>query len=282
MGHCDCIWRKMYNYQELPERVDLLDHGYIQLIEYWGSDIRIIESARMSTDKGFLGWEPEVRYQCETCNYRYETDDEIEHVIDCPNGHGRLPYKLVHRGDERLLSYLYKNHHTTPFEMAGITVEVQAPIVVFREWHRHRTQSYNELSARYTPLPDLNYVPTPERCLQVHGTNKQAGAVKGSEQITTPRAMQWLAELESLYRHAQEVYDLGLQMGIPKEVARLPVPVGRYSRMRASGNLLNWLRFLTLRQDEKAQWEIRQYANEVARIIEWCFPRTHRLYIDRQ
>src|SRR5213595_1562338 len=65
--------------------------------------------------------------------------------------------------DEKLLSYLYKNQHATPFEMAGLVIEVKAPIFVFREWHRHRTQSYNEMSARYVPLPDENYKPTVER-----------------------------------------------------------------------------------------------------------------------
>src|SRR5690606_14996334 len=100
----------------------------LKLIEPWGSDQRIIESARMSTDGAFRGW---------------GTPDEP--------------------GDEKLLKFLYENDHSTPFEMAGLTIEVQAPIFVFREWHRHRTQSYNELSARHTPLPDLYYMPSLER-----------------------------------------------------------------------------------------------------------------------
>lgn len=82
-----------------------MNHGYVKLIESWGSDERIIEAARMSTNKGFLGW-----------------------------GTPEKP------GDEKLLAYLWKNKHATPFEMAGATMEIQAPILVFREWHRHRTQ----------------------------------------------------------------------------------------------------------------------------------------------
>ena len=109
-------------------RVELLDHGYLSLVETWGSDERIVEAARMSTGKGFLGWG----------------------TADAP-------------GDEKLLKFLSDNAHATPFEMAGLIVEVQAPIMVFREWHRHRTQSYNEMSARYTPLPDVNYLPSVER-----------------------------------------------------------------------------------------------------------------------
>lgn len=227
-------------------REQILDHGYVELVESWGSDERVIEAARMSTESGFVSWEP------------YE-------------GHPR--------GDAGLLEYLYRNRHATPFEMAGAVIEVQAPIVVFREWHRHRTQSYNELSGRYTAIPDVNYEPTVERCLAVHGTNRQAGAVKGSETITVESAQDWLDELAALYADAEEVYQSGLRRGVPKEVARLAVNVGRYSRMRASANLRNWLGFLTLRSDEKAQWEIRQFADAVGRILAGLFPRTWSLFV---
>jgi thymidylate synthase (FAD) len=73
---------------------------------------------------------------------------------------------------------------------------------------------------------------------------------------------------------------MGLKMGIPKEVARLPVPVSRYSRMRASTNLRNWLGFLTLRSDKNpgAQWEIRQYGNAVEQFVQHVFPRTWQLW----
>lgn len=226
-------------------KVPILDSGYVEFIEMWGSDERIIEAARMSVSGGFISWEP---------------------YADHP------------RGDAGLLSYLYNNKHGTPFEMAGMTIVVQAPITVFREWHRHRTQSYNEMSARYTPLPDVNYLPSPERCLSVSGTNKQAGAVKGAETVTHESALEWLTELDGVYKQAEVVYQSGLRRGIPKEVARLPVPVGRYSRMMASANLRNWLAFLTLRMDEKAQWEIRQFANEVGNIVSQKFPQVWKLF----
>jgi thymidylate synthase (FAD) len=223
----------------------ILDHGYITPIESWGSDERIIEAARMSTGKGFLGW-----------------------------GTPEAP------GDEKLLAYLYRNKHATPFEMAGLVIEVQAPIFVFREWHRHRTQSYNEMSARYIPLPDVNYVPSVDRCLVNSATNKQAGTVKGSEELDAISSETWLFELSQLYAKAEQVYQDGLRRGLPKELARLPVPVARYSRMRAQANLRNWLAFLTLRMDPAAQWEIRQYANAVGEIIAEKFPRTWALFME--
>ncbi len=230
-------------------KMQILDHGYLKLIETWGSDERIVEAARMSTNKGFLGW-----------------------------GTAEKP------GDEKLLRYLNEHHHDTPFEMAGLIIEVQAPIFVFREWHRHRTQSYNEMSARYTPLPDVNYVPTVERCLIVQAGNKQAGSVVDG--LTHYEVLAWLDRLEESYTLAESVYQQGLDLGIPKELARCPVPVARYSRMRASANLRNWLAFLTLRSDcvpsgKFAQWEIRQYANAVGGLIQEAFPRTFELFCER-
>jgi thymidylate synthase (FAD) len=161
-----------------------------------------------------------------------------------------------------------------------MTLVIQSPIMVFREWHRHRTQSYNEMSARYEPLPDVNYIPSPERCLMVSGTNKQAGAVRDSDELTHEKALEWLQDLSDTYTACQACYERGLAMGVPKELARLPVPVGRYSRMMASANLRNWLAFLTLRMDPKAQWEIRQFANQVGRYIRDIFPKVWTVFAE--
>ena len=117
----------------------VLDHGYVRFIEAYGSDQAVIEDARMSTNKGFQGWEK----------------------------------------DAKLLKYLYDHKHMTPFEGSGMKIEIVAPIFVFREWQRHRTQSYNEMSARYTPLPDVNYVPDRDRCIVVPGENNQASSQSG-------------------------------------------------------------------------------------------------------
>ncbi|CAB4169127.1 THY1 Predicted alternative thymidylate synthase [uncultured Caudovirales phage] len=217
----------------------VLDKGYVEFVESWGSEERIIEAARMSTNKGFVNW------------------DE----------------------DAKLLAYLYNHKHMTPFEMAGMVLEVKAPIMVFREWHRHRTMSYNEMSARYVPLPNDDYLPTIERLMlgaNTATTNKQAQGL-GTE-LSEHDAMDWLYMLEDVYNHCQIVYECGLKLGIPKELARLPVTVGRYSRMRVSCNLRNWLAFLTLRQDSAAQYEIRVYADEVCKLIAEHFPRTEALF----
>lgn len=250
--------------------MQILDHGYIRLVEYWGSDERIIEAARMSTDKGFLGW---GEWHCLNCGSHDEDLKAGDNCQEC----GSLRVEWQH-GDEKLLKYLYSNKHATPFEMAGMVIEVQAPIFVFREWHRHRTQSYNELSARYTPLPDLNYIPTVERLMLNSKTNKQAGVVAGAEELTEEYAEVYRSMLEVMYSEQEELYQIALRRGVPKELARIHLPVARYSRMRASANLRNWLAFLTLRQDPKAQWEIRQYANALNSLLVDKFPRTMELF----
>lgn len=261
-------------------RVKLFDHGYLDLVEHWGSDERIVEAARMSTDKGFLGWgpivtdEPCLSCQGRGCHLGSGPDRGNPTCTDC-HGTG----KRHAPGDEKLLRYLWDNKHATPFEMGGMVIEVQAPIMVFREWHRHRTQSYNELSARYTPLPDLNYVPTVERLMLNSKTNKQAGTIKGAEELTVASAALFQGRLLKLYGEQEEMYQWALKSGVPKELARVHLPVGRYSRMRASANLRNWLAFLTLRMDAKAQYEIRMYANEVGKLVAQLFPRTWALFM---
>lgn len=240
---------------ETGHTIPVLD-GYVRFIEAWGHgeagdsnndpgltndfEVGIIEAARQSTQGSFRGWEQ----------------------------------------DEKLLKFLFCNKppHATPFEFAGMVIEVQAPIMVYREWHRHRTQSYNEMSARYAPLPDINYVPTVERCFKTSTKNKQAGTIKGADDLTEASCQQWLDKLNSIYNLIELCYQDGLAIGIPKELARLCIPVGRYSRMRASANLRNWLAFLTLRSDPGAQLEIQYYANAVGQIISQVFPRTWALY----
>lgn len=249
----------------LPREV--LDHGYVQLIERWGSDERIIEAARMSTAKGFQGW------GSHTCMMSPTSSRVCEY--------GTQTCEAKHVGDEKLLKFLYDNNHHTPFEMAGAIFEVKAPIMVFREWHRHRVPfSYNEMSARYIPLPDVKYVPTVEDIqarVFAAGGNKQAGAatarVPSQEEIN-----HWLSDLQDAYDYAQAVYQRGLDIGIPKELARLPVPVGQYSVMRVSSNLRGWLNFLKLRMAPNAQKEIRLYANAVCEVLEILHPRTVALF----
>lgn len=250
------------------ERIKLLDYGYVEDVEHWGSDERVIESARMSTAKGFLGWGPKHTEEC---------------LNSGPTGRTKITAAFddcdcEEPGDEKLLKYLWNHDHATPFEMAGLTIEVKAPIMVFREWHRHRIPfGYNEVSARYVPLPNENYHPTLERAMLNSKTNKQAGTMSGAPELTPEGYHAWMEKVVTAYAADQDAYEFGLKVGIPKELARINVPVGRYSAMRATGNLRGWLGFLKLRCAPNAQWEIRQFADVVAGFVLKYFPRTHEV-----
>lgn len=263
----------------MQEKITILDNGYIQHIESWGFgenkenglEAAIIEAARQSTQGSFRGWNI---WHCSTCGNNF--DGKFSHSIDGMSAPEEC--KANWSNDEKLLSFMFKNNHTTPFEFAGMTIEIQAPIFVFREWHRHRTQSYNEMSARYAPLPDINYTPTKERLFLTQDKNKQAQKADFADVLREKDADAWLEAIQTFYDKAERIYQKGLERGIPKELARIILPVGRYSRMRASANLRNWLAFLSLRMDENAQFEIRQYANAVGKIISQQFPRTWKLF----
>ena len=241
-------------------RIQLLDHGYLESVEAWGTgksgighmvdtgigemwkpedyEVGIIEAARQSTQAAFRGWE----------------------------------------FDSKLLGHLYNHRHNTPFEFAGMTIEVRAPIMVFREWQRHRTQSYNEASARYSPLPPDDYLPTFDRIMMgaAATTNKQAQGVNNALNETNAHLGRQM--LHEHYARTEALYEQLLNFGWPKELARLPLSVGRYSTMRATCNLRNWLAFMTLRCDPQAQWEIRMYADKVAELIATNFPQTHAMW----
>lgn len=255
----------------------ILDHGYIEKVESWGSDRRIIESARMSTDKGFLGWGP----SCSKCG--------ISMIVTFEGGISPADYERGEQkgcdhdaktpGDEKLLRRLHEFKHSTPFEFAGLTIEVQAPLMVFREWHRHRVPfGYSEQSARYIEMPELFYVPSAER-LAAGGqskTNKQSSGEALPDRVVTETRLR----IDATSRRAFAEYRAMIADGVAKELARLVLPVNTYSRMRATGNLRGWLGFLTLRMEAGAQWEIRMYANAVGEMIAQEFPRTWALFAE--
>lgn len=276
---------------EKGEKIPVLDHGYVRLIESYGSgdakvaEAGIIEAARQSTQGSFRGW---GEWKCKTCNYRlglakfevHERADSTEGYIQCSNRSPDISGWVYEPKDDKLLKFLHDSNppHSTPFEFAGMVIEVQAPIFVLREWHRHRTQSYNEASARYAPLPYNYYLPTHDRLFLTQDKNKQAQAADMAGQLTDAQGRLWLNRLKDLYDQVERHYQDGLQLGVPKEVARVIMPVGHYSKMRAAANLLNWLKFCTLRMHPNAQWEIRQYANAVGEILKQEFPRTFELF----
>jgi thymidylate synthase (FAD) len=271
-------------------QIAVLDHGYVEFIEPWGHgaanikippekdyhsprtdyEVGIIEAARQSTQGSFRGWEP-APCDCGPRN-RFRDSNPTIHTDDCAS--------VKNPGDKRLLEFLYTKGHNTPFEFAGMVLEIQAPLMVFREWQRHRTQSYSEASARYAPLPAINYHISDEDLLRraraaIGTKNRQASSTGNYEEDLI---VQWNQEDKELTDILRRHYEKGLMVGVPKELARKKMPLDHYSRMRCCVNLRNWLHFLTLRMDPAAMEETRLYANIVGQLVEQNFPKTWDLF----
>jgi thymidylate synthase (FAD) len=214
-------------------QIPLLDHGFVRLVDSMGSDLSISRAARVSYDAAWRAGEDEG-------------------------------------SDARLINYLWKHHHTTPFESVTFTFEVKAPIFVFRQWHRHRTWSFNELSARYKELPEEFYLPTIALIGKQSTSTKQARVLAELSLEEQIKLRAQIEAAEETMRQSFDQYRSLLAAGWPRELARSVLPVATYSHMFATVNLLNLFRFLTLRCDSHAQYEIRVYADamkELARTV---------------
>lgn len=184
-------------------------------------------------------------------------------------------HKEMEKGDKELIHFLMKNRHGTPFESNFIRFHVKAPIFVFREWHRHRIGiSINEQSARYSKLNDDFYVPSNVR--------SQVGKPGHYTYEPAPSELKepFRQELEEKCKIQYEAYEKAMDAGIAKEQARLFLPTNIYSEMIWSCNARSLMAFLSLRNTDKAQWEIRQYAIAMEEFFLELMPITAQAFID--
>lgn len=170
--------------------------------------------------------------------------------------------------DNRLVTRLIRDEHTSPIEFSGFVFQIKAPIFVARQWMRHRAGTFNEFSGRYSEFPDEFYVPELER-IQVQSTfNKQGSAEALPEAVAAP--IQRAIEEQS--RQAYSAYQALLSTGLTRELARIVLPVNYYTVFRWRVNLHNLFHFLRLREDPHAQWEVRVYANAIHELCKEHFP----------
>ncbi|QDP54858.1 MAG: putative flavin-dependent thymidylate synthase [Prokaryotic dsDNA virus sp.] len=206
-------------------------HGYVRYLEHMGSDTSIVGSARTSYNSPSKGEE----------------------------------------ADRKLLNYLFRNKHTSPFEMAKVKFEIKMPIFVQRQFIRHRMQNFNEVSARYTELPNEFFVPDTFRAQG--GANKQ-GSVESAEldqqycRTTTQKA----------YTAAWAAYHDLLSAGVAREQARMVLPVGIYTKFHTCWDLNNLLKYFMLRDDPHAQGEHQEYAKAMKAITKELFPWSMDVY----
>ncbi len=175
---------------------------------------------------------------------------------------------------EGLIKFLYNNRHMSPFEHGSFTFFIDTPIFVAREFMRHRTMSFNEVSGRYTTLNNRFYVPPAERPLI------QTGKV-GAYVFESGSNEQYALARTHLERHAEDAwkrYEAMMQNGIAREVARNVLPVNTMTQFYATVNPRNLMQFLGLRDDRHALWEIREVAVQMDAIFKDAMPLTHKAY----
>ena len=178
--------------------------------------------------------------------------------------------------DEGLVGFLMRERHGTPFEHNAFRFHVRCPIFVMREWIRHRVGSFNELSGRYAKIDDSFYVPALE---DVRTQVGKPGAYT-FEAVPMDLAEKTRGTIEESYRAAYAAYESMLADGVAKEVARSVLPVGIMTEFFWTLNARSLMNFLSLRNQEHAQREIRRYAEAVEALFETQMPVTHRHFVE--
>jgi thymidylate synthase (FAD) len=232
----------------LYQPIEVLDHGFVRVIDYMGDDSSVVQSARVSYGKGT---------------------------------------KKI-SNDKGLIKYLMRHRHSTPFEMCEIKFHIKLPIFIARQWIRHRTANVNEYSARYSILDKEFYIPSAENLAAQSQINNQGrgDALTDDEasnviQILKNDAEQTYANYETLLNENSSggVLDEG-KSGIARELARMNLTLNTYTQWYWKIDLNNLLHFLALRADDHAQYEIRVYADVMLDLVKKWVPLTYEAFED--
>lgn len=218
----------------------VLDEGFVKLVNYMGSDESVVRAARVSYD----------------ANNKERTQEE----------------------NNNLINYLMEHNHSSPFEMCEITLHIKAPLFIARQWMRHRTASYNEISARYTEVKDSFYVPDVSRLTKQSKTNKQCSSQEALNTITADAFINVVKNTNQTFIDNYDYFN-GEDIELAREINRINMPVSAYTEFYFKMNLKNLLHFIKLRDHPHAQKEIQEYAKVIASIVEkWC-PVSYQAFI---
>lgn len=210
----------------------VLKTGHVELYSHDASDLKVVNAARVSFGKRHPSLQP----------------------ADIP-----------------LIDYLMREQHMSPFEHSTFTFVIKCPIFVAREWMRHRTGSFNEVSARYTELEDDFYIPAPENIRKREGKPGDYHFVPVADKDTEQTVIR---ELGDAYGEAWDAYKKILDLGVAPEVARMCLPVGINTEFFWTVNARNLMHFLDLRLGVHALYEIQEYAKAVRDIFGSVMPST--------
>ncbi|MDR1480776.1 MAG: FAD-dependent thymidylate synthase [Planctomycetaceae bacterium] len=181
--------------------------------------------------------------------------------------------------DRTLLRYLLRHQHTTPFEMAELKLLVRVPMDCWRQWIRHRTASVNEYSTRYSIAIDATYNTNPAEWRTQNQDNRQGSCGFLEEEIGKTLT----EEEREFHTKARNLYDNRIAGGVAREQARKDLPLSTYTEAYWKVDLHNLLRFLYLRMDSSAQFEISQYATAIGeQIVQPLFPYCWEAFLDYQ
>lgn len=196
-------------------------------------------------------------------------DQRIVQAARVSYGSGTKSY----RQDRALIHYLLRNDHTSPFEQVILTFHTKMPIFVARQWVRHRTARLNEISGRYSVMRDDFYVPETDQMREQSSDNKQA---RGSDVIADANAV--LEEMRDDQKLLYSHYEGMIEKGLAREIARTNLPLSLYTEWYWQIDLHNLLHFLRLRMDAHAQYEIRVYAEAMAKCAKAVAPMAYEAF----
>ncbi|MFV0360689.1 FAD-dependent thymidylate synthase [Tropicimonas sp.] len=219
---------------------EVLDHGFVRVIDYMGDDSAIVQAARVSYGAG----------------------------------------TKKSRDDSGLIRYLMRHWHSTPFEMCEIKLHVKLPVFVARQWIRHRTANVNEYSARYSILDREFYIPAPDQLAAQSTVNNQGrGEVLSGDEAARVLEYLKSDSLRA-YDHYEAMLNQEGQQGLARELARMNLPANIYTQWYWKVDLHNLFHFLRLRADAHAQYEIRVYAETICRIVADWVPAAYGAFED--
>lgn len=202
------------------------------------------------------------------------SDDDVALAAWVSNGLDDVERLADKKKVKGLINFLYRESHLSPFEHGSFTFKVDCPIFVTREFQRHRTWSYNEVSGRYTELKPKFYIPASERPVIQQGKIGNYYFTPGSDEQYVQMVTRKKQTIELAWNNYQEQLDLG----IAREVARDELPVGIYTQFYATANPRNVMQFLTLRTAPNALYEIRAVANKIEKHFAEAMPLTYEAF----
>lgn len=236
----------------LYQPFEVLDHGFVRVVDYMGNDDSVVQAARVSYGAGT---------------------------------------KKVN-ADKALINYLLAHRHTTPFEMCEIKFHIKLPIFVARQWIRHRTASVNEYSARYSIMEDEFYIPRPEHLAAQSKVNHQGRdetkVLNAEEQKQVLKILK--DDAVKSYQHYLEMINQDTagnpideqKDGLARELARMNLPLNCYTQWYWKIDMHNLLHFLNLRADSHAQYEIRVYAEAMLDLVKKWVPGCYEAFMKNQ